>query len=313
MSAETHKVIILGSGPAGMAAAIYAARANLKPVVLEGIEPGGQLMITTDVENYPGFVDAVMGPDLMEIMKKQAQRFGTEFRQVAVDRAELDGNPHRVYAGDEEYRCHALIIATGASAKWLGLENEKQLQGHGVSACATCDGFFFKNKKIAVVGGGDTAMEEATYLTKFASEVHVIHRRDKLRASKAMQERAFKNPKIKFTWDSVVSDVLGTEEEGVTGVRLKGVNGGEERTMDVQGLFIAIGHTPNTQVFAGQLDMDAARIAETLLRDPAHQLDHFLPDRSRRVVIHIDRIHRAPSPCALPVRRARWHGARRGG
>ena len=194
MAKGIKKVIILGSGPAGMAAAIYAARANLEPLVLEGVQPGGQLTITTDVENYPGFVDAIMGPDLMDIMKKQAERFGTEFEQVTIDRVELNGNPHRLIGGDKEYECHALIVSTGATAKWLGLENERRLQGHGVSACATCDGFFFKDKRIAVVGGGDTAMEEATFLTKFGSRVFVIHRRDKLRASKTMQERAFKNP-----------------------------------------------------------------------------------------------------------------------
>lgn len=255
-----RNVIILGSGPAGMTAAIYAARANLEPLVLEGIQPGGQLTITTDVENYPGFVDAVMGPDLMEIMKKQAQRFGTEFEQVHIDRVALSrdgrGDAHRLFAGDREYRCHALIISTGATAKWLGLDNERRLQGHGVSACATCDGFFFKGKEIAVVGGGDAAMEEATFLTKFASKVFVIHRRDKLRASKALQERAFKNPKIEFIWDSVATDVLGSPEEGVKGVRLKNVKDGGESTLEVQGFFVAIGHAPNTEIFRGQLDMD---------------------------------------------------------
>ena len=221
MAHGTRRVIILGSGPAGMTAAIYAARANLEPLVLEGIQPGGQLTITTDVENYPGFVAPITGPDLMEIMKKQAQRFGTEFKQVNIDRVELNGSPHRLYAGDEVYECTALIISTGASAKWLGLESETRLQGHGVSACATCDGFFFKEKKIAVAGGGDTAMEEATFLTKFASQVYVIHRRDQLRASKAMQERAFNNPKIEFIWDTTVTDILGSPEEGVKGVKLK--------------------------------------------------------------------------------------------
>ena len=256
MSTPPEKVIILGSGPAGMTAAIYAARANLEPLVLEGIQPGGQMMITTDVENYPGFEQAIMGPDLMQIMKKQAERFDTRFEQVTIDRVDLAHNPNVLYAGDEEYHGHALIISTGASAKLLGLDSEARLMGHGVSACATCDGFFFKEKVIAVVGGGDTAMEEATFLTKFGSKVYVIHRRDKLRASKTMQERAFNNPKIEFIWDSIVTDILGTPEEGVKGVKLKNVKNGDESTLDCQGFFVAIGHNPNTDIFKGQLDMD---------------------------------------------------------
>ncbi len=257
MSDEIHNVIILGSGAAGLTAAIYAARANLHPLVLEGAQPGGQLTITTDVENYPGFEQGIMGPDLMEIMKKQAMRFGTVVEQVTVDRAELGKNPKVLYAGDKKYLCNVLIISTGASAMLLGLESEQRLMGRGVSACATCDGFFFKEKVIAVVGGGDTAMEEATFLTKFGSKVHVIHRRDKLRASKAMQERAFKNSKIEFIWDSVVTEVLGTPEEGVKGVRLENKKTGETSTLECQGFFVAIGHTPNTEIFKGQLEMDA--------------------------------------------------------
>ncbi|MFQ5511064.1 MAG: thioredoxin-disulfide reductase [Candidatus Krumholzibacteriia bacterium] len=256
MSEDVHKVIILGSGPAGLTAAIYAARADLSPLVLEGAQPGGQLTITTDVDNYPGFEQGVMGPDLMEIMKKQAQRFGTRTEHVAIDRVELEKNPKVLYAGDQKYLCNTLIISTGASAMLLGLESEQRLMGHGVSACATCDGFFFKDKIIAVVGGGDTAMEEATFLTKFGSKVYVIHRRDKLRASKAMQERALNNPKIELIWDSVVTDVLGTPEEGVKGVRLQNKKTGDESTLDCQGFFVAIGHRPNTEIFKGQLDMD---------------------------------------------------------
>ncbi|MDH3216174.1 MAG: thioredoxin-disulfide reductase [Candidatus Krumholzibacteria bacterium] len=256
MEHGVRKVIIIGSGPAGMTAAIYAARANLEPLVLEGVQPGGQLTITTDVENYPGFANPIMGPDLMATMKTQAERFGTEFELVNIDRVELGGDIKHLYAGNRSFECHALIIATGASAKWLGLENEKRLQGHGVSACATCDGFFFKGRKIAVVGGGDTALEEATFLTKFASQVYVIHRRDKLRASKAMQERAFHNKKIEFIWDTVITDVLGSPDEGVQGVRLKNVETGEESTLDCGGFFVAIGHSPNTSMFEGQLDMD---------------------------------------------------------
>ena len=256
MSEKVYKVIILGSGPAGFTAAIYAARAELTPLVLEGAQPGGQLVITTEVENYPGFEEAIMGPDLMEIMKKQAKRFGTTVEQVTVDRVELDKNPKVLYAGDTKYLCNTLIISTGASAKFLGLESEQALMGRGVSACATCDGFFFKQKVLAVVGGGDTAMEESTFLTKFASKVYVVHRRDKLRASKTMQERAFKNDKIEFIWDSAVTEVLGSPEEGVKGVRLENTKNGKTSTLECQGFFVAIGHTPNTGMFKDQLEMD---------------------------------------------------------
>lgn len=256
MSEKPRKIIILGSGPAGLTAAIYAARASLEPLVLEGVQPGGQLTITTDVENYPGFEHGIMGPELMDVMRNQAKRFGADVEQVTVDRVELGDDVHVLGAGDRTYRCHALIIATGASAKWLGLENEKRLQGHGVSACATCDGFFFKGKVIAVVGGGDTALEEATFLTKFGSRVYVIHRRDKLRASKAMQERAFKNQKIEFIWDTTVTDVLGTPEKGVEGLRLRNERTGQESTLECQGFFVAIGHSPNTEAFKGRLEMD---------------------------------------------------------
>jgi thioredoxin reductase (NADPH) len=249
-----RNVIILGSGPAGLTAAIYAARADLKPLVLEGVQPGGQLTITTDVENYPGFDQPIMGPELMEVMKRQAARFGTEFEFASVDRAEVNGPIKVLHAGDKTYRCRALIVSTGATARWLGLPGEERLKGHGVSACATCDGFFFKGQVIVVVGGGDTALEEATYLTKFGSKVYVVHRRDELRASKAMQDRAFKNPKIEFIWNSTVVDVMGNGK--VAGVRLKDTVTGKERTLDCGGLFVAIGHTPNTDLFKGMLDMD---------------------------------------------------------
>jgi thioredoxin reductase (NADPH) len=256
MADEVRNVIILGSGPAGLTAAIYAARAELSPLVVEGLQPGGQLTITTDVENYPGFENGIMGPELMEIMKKQAARFGTEFDQALVDRVELGGKVKKLYAGDKEYLCRALIISTGATARWLGLDSENKLKGHGVSACATCDGFFFKDKVIAVVGGGDTAVEEATFLTKFGSKVYLIHRRDELRASKAMQSRAFDNEKLEMVWNSTVEEVLGSPESGVTGVKLKNTKTGERSGLGCQGLFIAIGHDPNTQIFKGQLDMD---------------------------------------------------------
>lgn len=249
----THKVIIIGSGPAGLTAAIYTARANLKPLMIEGYQSGGQLMITTDVENYPGFPEGVMGPELMELWKKQATRFGTEIISKDVTRVNLNANPKEVYVGDECFKAQTVIIATGATAKLLGLEKEKQLMGRGVSACATCDGSFFKNEKLVIVGGGDTALEEAQFLTRFASEVHLVHRRDTLRASKIMQDRALKNPKIKFIWNSEVVDVLG--ENSVTGVKLKNTQTGEITDFACGGLFVAIGHQPNTKIFADQLKL----------------------------------------------------------
>jgi len=254
MAGEVHKMIILGSGPAGLTAAIYAARADLEPLVLEGSEPGGQLMITTEVENYPGFEHGITGPDLIDVTRKQAARFGTRFETATVTRVEFGGETHKLYAGEKTYECHTLAICTGATARWLGIESETRMQGKGVSACATCDGFFFRGKVIAVVGGGDTAMEEATFLTKFASKVYVIHRRDELRASKAMQDRARKNEKIEFIWNSAVVEVLG--DNVVEGLRLRNTRTEEETTLEVGGLFIAIGHVPNTRIFEGLLDMD---------------------------------------------------------
>jgi thioredoxin reductase (NADPH) len=260
MANKSHyRVIILGSGAAGLTAAIYAARANLEPLVIAGLQPGGQLTITTDVENYPGFAKGIMGPELMEEFRKQAVRFGTETLFAEVTSIDLGKRPFLVVAGKERYTCDALIIATGATAKLLGLESESKLMGHGVSACATCDGFFFKDKKLVVVGGGDTALEEAIFLTKFASAVSLVHRRDTLRASKIMQDRAMKNPKISFIWDSVVDEVYGDSKAGgVTGIRLRNVKSGETRDFKTDGLFIAIGHEPNTKLFVGQLDLDPA-------------------------------------------------------
>jgi thioredoxin reductase (NADPH) len=260
MEKKSHyRVIILGSGAAGLTAAIYAARANLEPLLIEGSQPGGQLTITTDVENYPGFPKGILGPNLMEEFKQQAVRFGTETMFGEVTSVDLKKRPFLVVVARETYTCDALIIATGASAKLLGLESESRLMGHGVSACATCDGFFFKDKKLVVVGGGDTAMEEATFLTKFASDVRVVHRRDTLRASKIMQDRAVKNPKISFVWDTIVDKVYGDPKTGgVTGVRLKNVKTGKTEDFKTDGLFIAIGHEPNTKLFVGQLDMNPA-------------------------------------------------------
>ena len=253
--AQHEKVVIIGSGPAGYTAAIYAARATLQPLMFEGFQPGGQLTITTDVENYPGFPDGIMGPALMEEMKKQATRFGTRFVGGEVTRVDLSRRPFRLWVEAEETTADAVIVATGATAKWLGIPSEKQYQGRGVSACATCDGFFFRNVEVAVVGGGDTAIEEATFLAKFATKVHLIHRRDELRASKIMQRKALENPKIAMVWNSAVDEVLG-DGKAVTGLRLKSTADGATRELTVQGLFMGIGHEPNTALFKGQLDMN---------------------------------------------------------
>jgi len=249
-------VLIIGSGPAGLTAAVYAARANLSPLMIEGREPGGQLMLTTEVENFPGFPEGRMGPELMADMRAQAERFGTEILTTDVDAVDFtQGSPFTVTVGDDTYRARTVIISTGATARWLGLPNEQRLIGRGVSSCATCDGFFFRERELVVVGGGDSAMEEATFLTKFASKVTVVHRRDELRASKIMQERALKNDKIDFVWNAQVADVLG--DEVVEGVVLEDTVTGERRDFRTDGLFLAIGHDPTTGLFRGQLDLDA--------------------------------------------------------
>ncbi|OGU72409.1 MAG: thioredoxin-disulfide reductase [Ignavibacteria bacterium RBG_16_34_14] len=254
-----HKVIIIGSGPAGFTAALYTARANLNPIIFEGLQPGGQLTITTEVENYPGFEDGIMGPELMDIMRKQAQRFGAKSIYREITEVDFSKRPFVLKTYEDTYTADAIIIATGASAKLIGLESEKKFMGYGVSACATCDGFFFKNQRVLVVGGGDTAMEEANFLTKFASEVIIVHRREEFRASKIMLDRAMNNPKIKFLTNKVIFDVLGKEENGrktMTGVILEDTKNYSKEELQADGLFIAIGHKPNTNLFKGILDMD---------------------------------------------------------
>jgi thioredoxin reductase (NADPH) len=257
---SNHKVIIIGSGPAGLTAALYTARANLSPVVFEGIQPGGQLTITTEVENYPGFPDGIMGPELMDKIRQQAQKFGAQSIYQQVSEIDFSKRPFKVVAEGKTYLGETVIVSTGATAKLLGIPSEAEYMGYGVSACATCDGFFFKNQHVVVVGGGDTAIEEASFLTKFASKVTIVHRRNELRASKVMQKRAFDNPKIAFAWDSVVDEVLGKNENGrksVTGVRLKNVKTGALTDFACDGVFLGIGHQPNTNLFEGVLDMDS--------------------------------------------------------
>lgn len=252
-----HKVIIIGSGPAGLTAAIYAARANLKPLVFEGVQPGGQLTITTDVENYPGFPEGILGPELMDKFRKQAQEFGAETLFENVDKVDFSSKPFKLHVGEKEYEAESVIISTGASAKLLGLESESKLMGFGVSACATCDGFFFKEKDILVVGGGDSAMEEATYLTKFASSVTIVHRRDEFRASKIMQDRALNNPKISVMWNSEIVEMYGDpKDKGLESVDIRNLESGEVVRHNTDGVFMAIGHKPNSDIFKDQLSLN---------------------------------------------------------
>ena len=251
-----RKVIIIGSGPAGLTAALYTARANLNPLVFEGSQPGGQLTITTDVENFPGFPDGIMGPELMDLFRKQAERFGAECHFEHVTKVDFSKKPYNVWVGDKNYQAESIIIATGATAKMLGLDSEKELMGFGVSACATCDGFFFKDKKVLVVGGGDSAMEEATYLTKFASEVVIVHRREEFRASKIMIDRAMNNPKIRVLWNSTIDEIMGSQEKGVHAVKINKTDSDENFEEECDGVFMAIGHKPNTELFTDILKTD---------------------------------------------------------
>jgi len=312
-----HKVIIIGSGPAGLTAAIYAARANLQPVCFEGLvmggQPGGQLMITTEVENYPGFPEGITGPELMPLFRKQAERFGTVLHTQDVDSVEFSsGGPFKVVSGGETHEAKSIIIATGASARWIGLESETALQNRGVSACATCDGYFFRDQDVCVVGGGDTAMEEAMYLAGLCKSVTVIHRREEFRASRIMMERARKNPKIKILTNKVVTEVLDVSKETVTGVRLKDTVTGEESTMDTQGLFIAIGHVPNTQLFKGLLDLDENGYIRTTPGTSRTSMEGVFACGDVQDHVYRQAVTAAGTGCMAAIDAERWLGEQEG-
>ena len=301
-----RKVIIIGSGPAGLTAAIYAARANLNPLVFEGSQPGGQLTITTDVENYPGFPNGIMGPDMMDEFRKQAQRFGAECLYKTVDDVDFSKKPFTVSVNNNKYVSESIIISTGASAKLLGLESESKLMGHGVSACATCDGFFFKDKKVVVVGGGDSAMEEATFLTKFASEVIIVHRRDEFRASKIMTERARANSKISYEMNSTLEEICGTEKNGVDSVILKDTLHSTTRKLKCDGVFLAIGHTPNTNLFNGMLDLDDSGYIITKPDSTYTSIDGVFACGDVQDKIYRQAVTAAGSGCMAAIDAERW-------
>jgi len=299
-----RELIIVGSGPAGLTAAVYAGRANLSPVVIEGIGAGGQLMLTTDVENYPGFPDGILGPELMVKFREQAERFGAEFVTADADRVDLTEAPFRAWVGERELRSRSVIVSTGATARMLGLPNEQRLLGHGVSTCATCDGFFFREKPIAVVGGGDSAVEEALFLTKFATKVTIVHRRDELRASKIMQERAFANPKIDFAWNAVVDDVVGNGS--VEAVRLRDTVTGAESELAVEGLFVAIGHDPNTALFRNQLELDENGYIITAADSTRASVDGVFACGDVQDHVFRQAITAAGSGCMAAIEAERW-------
>ena len=301
---DRRKVVIVGSGPAGLTAATYAARANLAPVVIEGIAAGGQLMLTTEVENYPGFPDGIMGPELMVKMREQASRFGAEFVTADADRVDFSSAPFGVWVDGDEHRADAIIITTGASARMLGLPNEERLLGHGVSTCATCDGFFFRDKSLAIAGGGDSAIEEAIFLTKFATKVTLVHRRDELRASKIIQERAFANDKIEFLWNTVITDVNGDHQ--VESLEVRDVVTGETSQLDVGGLFVAIGHDPNTALFADQLELDENGYIVTDADSTRTSINGVFAAGDVQDHVYRQAVTAAGSGCMAAIEAARW-------